>query len=173
MRSSHLKGVRGLNGEQAVSLRYWRNAGAVLNFIFGATDSLFCNTQTSAGQVKPRIADLQAIIDSNEFGGWRLDLSAVQLLWKSLLTDQPRVMLECGSGLSTLVLATYAAKSSNEGRPATLLSLDQNASFLSETANLVNAHGLGKYVQFFVAPLESRATYDLSGLPLPGGPGTP
>lgn len=63
---------------------------------------------------------------------------------------QPTHVVECGSGLSTLVLA-YALRNNGAGRVTALEHLDE---FASATASLIAEHGLEHWAEVRHAPLE-------------------
>jgi hypothetical protein len=112
---------------------------------------------------------LREVLRLYTVGGMRLDVYAIEFLWSSLMRERPSVLLECGSGISTLILAAYARKSCREWRrPVTVLSADQSRQFASETEGLLRKHSLDSYASVFEVPLNSDNTYDLTATALGG-----
>jgi hypothetical protein len=150
-----------------VPLSYWIPANSGFNRIFGTRNSLFPESGEPTPGNRVPIDDLREILSPYTVGGMRLDSYAIQFLWDSLMRERPSVLMECGSGISTLVLATYAKKSSTEWeRPVTVLSADQSREFASETESLLGRHSLDPYARVFQVPLNSRHTYDFGSTAL-------
>ena len=43
-------------------------------------------------------------------GLWALDEKTIEFLWATIFDKRPEVIIECGSGTSTMILATYASR---------------------------------------------------------------
>jgi len=102
---------------------------------------------------------------------WTAAADFLELLVDELEARRPAVILECGSGLSTLVLAR-ACERTGRGH---VWSLESGAEFAEATREALAAYGLERLVTVVHAPLseveiggESWPWYDRSGLP--GGP---
>lgn len=67
-----------------------------------------------------------------------------------ILSRRPRVVLECGSGVSTLLVA-YALRHNQFGR---VWSLEHHEGFVDETRELLDVHGLTDWAFVVHAPLE-------------------
>jgi predicted O-methyltransferase YrrM len=65
------------------------------------------------------------------------------------LDEKPTFILEMGTGFSSIV-AGYSLKLNRKGR---LLSLENEASFAVQSGQLIEKHGLGKFVRVLHAPL--------------------
>lgn len=78
---------------------------------------------------------------------WAITPDALAELDYRLYVKQPKVVLECGSGLSTVVLANYA-KSNPE---ATVISLEHDLKYFERTLNLLG--NLKQYVNLMRVPL--------------------
>jgi hypothetical protein len=72
------------------------------------------------------------------------------LLHKLVREKHPEVVVETGSGASTLVIA-YTLKALGKGR---LISLELNEDYARRTREEVERHGLGAFVTVVEAPLE-------------------
>jgi len=89
-------------------------------------------------------------------GSWALDRGALAELEWRLNELQPKVVLECGSGMSTVVLANYAVTHNAE-----VIVLEHDKRFWNQTRNLLRKHGLESAVDLRLAPLTgSPPMYD-------------
>lgn len=103
--------------------------------------------------------------------GWAASPDFLVLVVGEILSRKPGLILELGSGVSTLVSA-YALQKLGKGR---LISLDHDIAFLQKTQQRVELHGLSDIVQVLHAPLTKTNCngvdwqwYDLASLELPG-----
>ncbi len=81
--------------------------------------------------------------------GWALDSSTLERLVEYVVERRPKLMVECGSGASTVWLA-YAARAAG----ARLVSFDHLERYAAETAGELARHGLGDVAEVRLAPLE-------------------
>lgn len=103
---------------------------------------------------------------------WTLDAGAIRHLERRLAGIQPRVIVECGAGVSTLVLAAYCRASSATGGLAThrTFSLEQDGREARRVAAELRSRELDAYATVLHAPLVSRSrsgfqilSYDVRG----------
>jgi len=73
------------------------------------------------------------------------------MLAELVAREQPRLVVETGSGVSTLVLAYALERLGAGGR---VIALDHDPSYAQMTRELVRAHGLDAYATVIDAPLE-------------------
>ena len=85
-----------------------------------------------------------------QFGRWAILPDLAEILVHLMAEHKPRVVLELGSGTSTLILA-YCRKVMNLG--CQIISVESEAAFAEETRKLLWDHGLGDSVTIIVAPL--------------------
>lgn len=83
-------------------------------------------------------------------GDWAASADFLRHLVERILTIRPRVVVEFGSGVSTLVTA-YALERIGAGR---LLSIDHDADYAAVTRARLVAHGVSHRASVVVAPLE-------------------
>jgi small-conductance mechanosensitive channel/predicted O-methyltransferase YrrM len=100
-------------------------------------------------------------------GGWAASTDILGELLRALTAQRPQLVVELGSGLSTLIIAA-ALKRNNAGR---LISIDADADYAQQTRAQLALHGLDPWVQVRVAPLReisfegvSRPWFDPSAL---------
>jgi hypothetical protein len=73
----------------------------------------------------------------------------IQFLLNYVSTQKPKFIVECGSGISTVVLG-YALKKNGFGK---LIALEHNKDYFLRTESLIKHHGLDSFVQIKHAPL--------------------
>lgn len=102
-------------------------------------------------------------------GGWALSPDLLQRILEVIHREKPRLVLETGSGVSTLITA-YCLKRFGGGR---VISLEHDAEYAATNRDMVARHGLQDLVTIVHAPLKEIAIgddkwlwYDLDGLSL-------
>lgn len=100
--------------------------------------------------------------------GWAASPDFLRLLTKFVLESHPKSVVECSSGLSTLVLAA-CLKMRGDGH---VFSLEHDPEFAEKTRNLIQLHGLETWATVIDAPLKELSLpgwrgqwYDIAGLP--------
>ncbi|HEX8640410.1 MAG TPA: class I SAM-dependent methyltransferase [Allosphingosinicella sp.] len=98
-----------------------------------------------------RLRDKQALLDRLELpddalpylGSWKADTRLLKLLVDHIFEHRPRLVVEFGTGASTLVLAK-ALRLAGDG---TLISFEQHADFVEATRKWLAEHGLSADVR--------------------------
>jgi len=80
---------------------------------------------------------------------WSAASDFIGLIVDHVITDHPDVMLECGSGLSTLMLAK-ACQQNDKGH---IFSLESGDEYADNTREAIESYGLDQYVTVLHAPL--------------------
>ena len=88
-------------------------------------------------------------VDLPATGGWAASADLLLLLHRLVSEERPRTVLECGSGVSTLVLA-YALRDIDG---ASLTSLEHDPKCLEATRRSLDRHGLTEVADVRLAPL--------------------
>jgi hypothetical protein len=83
------------------------------------------------------------------FGGSALEADTAHELVLLIMERRPKMIIECGSGLSTLI-AAYALEKIGCGH---IVSLDQSAQWAAITRQKLEEHDLSRYVSVVYAPL--------------------
>ena len=97
---------------------------------------------------------LRRRLDGLELGLWALGPRSIGYVAKLVATMQPSLILECGSGASTVALAHAIEQAGgHDGRPR-VISLEQDASYAEETTALLGRLGLGAEAAVIHAPLD-------------------
>lgn len=81
--------------------------------------------------------------------GWAASPDLLWYLYQAVLRRRPRLVLECGSGVSTLVLA-YGLRSLAAGQ---VVALEHDQRHAEATRALLREHGLTQWAQVRAAPL--------------------
>ncbi|HTU77032.1 MAG TPA: class I SAM-dependent methyltransferase [Trebonia sp.] len=126
------------------------------------------------------ITNLSAMLPTSEVlpatRGWAASPDLLLVLVDRVITQRPSLIVECGSGASTLWLALALRRFGIDGR---IVSLDHDPVFADKTRGFLARHGVSDLVDVRDAPLEDfslaggtyswyarRAWEDLSGIDL-------
>ncbi|MDX2456148.1 MAG: class I SAM-dependent methyltransferase [Gammaproteobacteria bacterium] len=82
--------------------------------------------------------------------GWAISPDFGSLLISEILTRKPRVVLELGSGVSTILIA-YCLENIGHGRA---ISFDHDFNFCEKSRDTIRAHKLGNIAEVVHAPLK-------------------
>lgn len=80
---------------------------------------------------------------------WTIELELVDHLATIVEKTKPKRIIECGSGLSTLVMA-YALEKNGFG---SIVSMENNPRFANQTNDWLHRHGLAKWADIRFAPI--------------------
>jgi predicted O-methyltransferase YrrM len=83
--------------------------------------------------------------------GWSASPDVLQFLVAQVLLRHPKLVVECGSGSSTVVLAAALERSGGEGK---VIALEHEEAFAASTASLLAEHGLSHRAEVRHAPLQ-------------------
>lgn len=99
-----------------------------------------------------------SIAEASVWGDWALDRATAIDLAAAYYREQPRVIVEAGSGYSTVIAAEYARDSG-----ATVISLDHSKEFEQKTLSILKSHGLDRYVDLRHASITEISTAKFGG----------
>jgi predicted O-methyltransferase YrrM len=104
------------------------------------------------------------------FGGWAMTAASMRRIVTEVLERRPLVVLEAGSGVSTVVLAKALQSSKGGGR---LISLEHDPTWAERTRRQLVLHEVENVVELVVRPLVPQTAagatlswYDLAGVDL-------
>jgi predicted O-methyltransferase YrrM len=126
------------------------------------------------------LQNLSAVLPTSEVlpatRGWAASPDLLMVLVDLVISERPSLVVECGSGASTLWLALALRRFGIEGR---VVALDHDPTFGGKTRDLLTRHGVGDLAEVRDAPLEDfslegetypwyarRAWQDLTGIDL-------
>ena len=155
--TGHLSLLRRVAVTRPVPLPYWWTLRRMIRSIHDPPNPLLppFSSFSSRGSALG-VAELEALLRDDELGGWSLDAATITLLWKRLWRERPSVILECGAGLSTLVLACYADLLDEA---CTVISLEQDAATRESVQSRLDRAGLDGSVHVLSAPLADPGVY--------------
>jgi len=162
--SYHTQALRCLYGTRALPLAYWLHCRSILRCFSHSPDPLsLAATPAQTIDASLPVKDLSDFLRDDLITGWTLDGETITFLWNLLQQEQPRVIIECGSGLSTLVFArgfeTYGFGSSNS---CSLVSLEQNLWVKKAVETRLQACGLEHHVSVMHSRVSrARGEYQL------------
>ena len=84
-----------------------------------------------------------------EMRRWAVSPDAILYLLRTAIKQNARSIVECGSGVSTIVLAKYM----KENGGGHVFSLDHDEKYAEDTRALLRLHGLESYATVYTAPL--------------------
>jgi predicted O-methyltransferase YrrM len=84
--------------------------------------------------------------------GWPVSPDFVKILVSMILDVKPSVILELGSGVSTVVSA-YSLEKNGRGR---LVSIDHDPEYAEKTNHLLDCHGLTSWAEVICRPLKEQ-----------------
>jgi hypothetical protein len=94
---------------------------------------------------------MEAVLRHLPTGGWRIRRDTAVALAALFAATKPHHLLELGSGVSTLWLASLCAAAVP---PARVISLEENAKFADQTRSMLRHHGVSEYATVVVAPVQ-------------------
>lgn len=98
-----------------------------------------------------RTPELQSLIAPGAVGGWALCADTIEFLVQHIRTQRPSAILEFGSGTSTLALAWAMRQAHGLSDRTYVYSIDQSASYIEKTKDLLAQHDLLRHVRFLQA----------------------
>lgn len=127
-------------------------------------DQLACPVSSAApAPVSPQpVQGPQSIVDSLsvQWSGWTINHPLAEKLSAYLEREQPRHILEAGSGASTVLLADYARR-----HQATLTSLEHDPQYYARTQQMLQERGLQEHIDLRLAPLQPYKCSDGKSYP--------
>lgn len=95
-------------------------------------------------------------------GGWALEDETIRFLWEDLHARQPRTILECGAGVSTIVFAAYASLEwERSRRTVSVISVEQDPEVMTNVGRRLDHLQYRRFVHLIHAPLDEESRYVL------------
>jgi hypothetical protein len=148
-------------GKKPIPLWYWSFCLRLAGIFSSEPDLLFPAHEflRSSGE-SLKIEELKTLLMNDTLGEWALDAQTIILVWEILHRERPRLIVECGAGISTLALAQYAATSS-DGDPCFIVSLEQDFETAQSIRERLSTVDLQRFVQIVYSPLDAKGNYSL------------
>lgn len=160
---SHLRLLQSVCGEYPIPVRYWLTLRSVARSIYRSTDTLlppfdFLRSPGTSLQIE----ELRRMLRNDVLGTWALDRTTIELLWKRMQHEQPKIIIECGAGISTLMMAKCASLYYSELRDSfVIFSLEQDNEVKCTIEAKLKELGLSDQVQIFHTPISKQGKYEL------------
>ena len=75
-------------------------------------------------------------------GSWKADIGFLKLITDEILSEQPKTIVEFGTGASTLIIARALQLAGGRASGGTFISFDQHPEFVRKTGEWLSEHGL-------------------------------
>jgi hypothetical protein len=148
--------------KRPVPLSYWLALRIAVKTIFHSPDPLSVPydvlENTGASLKSP---ELQRLLRNDVLGTWALDVPTIDFLWERMKQDTPKIIIECGAGISTLVLASYATTYGVGFGDPLVVSLEQSSQVKQETESRLVRDGLSNHVRILHAPVSGQGRYEI------------
>ena len=100
----HLRALGLFYKERPVPLKYWQFFHWPVAILSGCSDPLFPNEdRLRSSGTSLSIQPLKELLRHDILGEWSLDADTITFLWQAIREDRPKIIIECGAGLSTLL----------------------------------------------------------------------
>lgn len=162
----HLRVLARLRADRRLlSLRYWLFFHWVANRLAPGANTLFPPFATLRGKRSAvQTAQVRVLLHDDEPGDVSLDPRTIDFLWEVLHRTEPRLIIECGAGISTLMFAQYASLTYRNGAGPWIISIEQNADHIERVRSRMSSAGLNPFVTLIHAPLDGEGNYSLDAL---------
>lgn len=157
--SCYLQALRCLYAKRPVPLNYWLRCRSILKRFCRSPDPFFSARIASPthGASLP-VEDLAEFLRDDSLDGWALDGETITFLWDLLQQEQPKIIIECGAGVSTLVFAKSLDGYSSSG---SLLSVEQNLWVKKAVETRLQGCGLEQRVSVMHSPVSRGGEYQI------------
>jgi predicted O-methyltransferase YrrM len=158
---AHLALLRSLRPGAPYALQYWLWCRRALR-LAGLADPLHGPYESFPHSVRTR--ELEELMAPIELAGWALDGGVIDLIWTLLKRDEPGMIVEFGSGASTLVFSRFASLMRQAGKNCAVLSIEESEEYKEQTNGWLRRSGLETVTTIVHAPLDAERNYDRATL---------
>jgi len=154
--SIHLLLLKALFQNRPLPLSYWTLFRSIIKIFYGSNDPIFPSYfKLQSKGTFPKISLLHSLFRNDTLGKWSLDRESVVFFWETLQKEQPGTIIECGAGVSSLLLSAYAKNITliNKKRPITIISIEQSLENKRLIEKRLAAHDLDSYINVIHAPV--------------------
>ena len=161
---THLKFIRYLWQDSPVPLNYWLLYYKMAHIVIKKWKDPLSPTIEAYYDHSSyfKIEELKNLFFNATFDKWALDTDSITVIWRNLWKQKPVFILECGSGVSTVVLAKYASLVSSHGENCLVVSLEQSREGKKNTEACLEAKGLKHFAKVLYAPLDNKEMYSIN-----------
>jgi predicted O-methyltransferase YrrM len=115
------------------------------------------NTFTGTAESSLRNPVLAKRLGSLELGGWTLPPATIDFIERVIQDRRPDVVLEFGSGVSTVCLAQFMRELHDDAKRIYVLSVEEHEKYATATRGLLASLGLAENVVVIVAPVKDQS----------------
>ncbi|TAM97883.1 MAG: hypothetical protein EPN39_10230 [Chitinophagaceae bacterium] len=105
------------------------------------------------------VKDLQKVLSGAVIGNWTLDRKSIAILWEKLQVIKPKIIIEAGSGISTLIFSEYMQNNYPGGK---VISLEQDENEKNRVEGLLSENNLSSFVEILYAPINKAGHYSIN-----------
>jgi len=163
----HLALLGSSNRDFPIPMGYWILCRKLFGLLTTEPDPLFPTFQSLQSRGDSlEIPQLKKILAGELLGAWALDAQTIKLLWELLWRDTPQLILEFGSGGSTLLFAAYASLlSQRTGLACRVISLEADGEHKAAVERRLKENNLGEASTILQLGRDDRGVYDIAMLP--------
>ncbi|GEM_PF-1626003 len=157
----HLTLLRKIFKSSPIGLPYWLCWRRALGLLTRAPNPLSPPHDLLYRSGRPvAVPELAGLVTADMLSGWTLDAESISLVWMLLGRDAPSLILECGSGVSTLVFARFASLACSRGRRCSVMSMEQDQQIREKVDVELAQAGLRQFARVCHVPLRDGSDYD-------------
>ncbi len=87
------------------------------------------------------------------YGGWAISEDILFDILQFCLLSEPKVILDLGTGTTTIILAKYAQRMKEKGVEIEIISVDSSKEWLTDTKKILEKNDLENFVNLVYAPI--------------------
>jgi predicted O-methyltransferase YrrM len=99
-----------------------------------------------------------------ELGTWSIGAHCLNFLERRIQRLKPQLVLEFGSGVSTVCLARYMRELHGDPDRVYVVSVDQDPRFIADTIKLLDTRQLAQHARIFLSPLRRQTIEGVDAL---------
>lgn len=159
---NHLKSLKNKYNNSPVPLNKILQVKSLYGLIIHDQDPILppFDTFISKGS-SLQISELKDILYDETLGQWSLEKNTIEFIWHKLLEENPKVIIECGAGISTIIFARYASIYSSQSQTITIISIEQDEEVKKSLEDKLLKLGLSDHVIIIYAPIVNSGEYEI------------
>lgn len=156
------KKISGNSGGKPLPVDFWMKKKEYFKRFSSKPDILIPSGRFlgSKGENIP-IKELQKILSGTIIGNWTLDRKTISVIWRKLQEIKPKIIIEAGSGISTLIFSKYMQHNYPAGK---VISVEQDEKEKGRVEKLLSENGLSSFVEILYAPIDKDGHYSFNAV---------
>lgn len=153
----HYAFLRRKGKETPLPLSFWEEEKKRLNRYSSKTDILLpAQRLVKSKGSRVSIGAISGMIGQDTIGVWTLDRLTIVTIWMQLLHFRPKVIAECGCGISSLVIAKYLSLGLSDG---ICISFEQSEPEKRRVEDRLTREGINDRVHIIHTPVNDKGEY--------------